>query len=611
MNNPRLARPLGAAAAPLLAAAALVAPPGANASLTVMRPSPADAAAFYGHGGYSADGLGQSGPGDTVQADVPAGSTVEQAYLYGTYSSPPDAEARRIDFDGRTVGLTQIFDDADTGYGLASARADVTTQVAGKVREGGAPVDFVVGSDPPGLEGVGLVVIYRNPGSPEVSIAILDGGAATAGDAATFDLAAPLDTTVPGFSAKMSLGIGYSYQDDTDGPHRCAGGQTSTVDVNDQRLTSCAGGQDDGYGDNGGLVTVGGVGDSLDDPADPDAADGGTDDELYDLTPFLHDGDTSVTVKTRNASGDDNVFLAVIEVTARASVSRPIAPVNVVAPSVAGTAHVGSTLEAGDGTWLGGGARTYQWQRCTTDGDLTSCEDIAAATASSYVVTTADIDTSLRVAVTLTNHFGSETIASAATARVTAAPVTARPRAPAPARAPERTPEPATTKPTTTTPAQRAPATTPAPPEALPVTMPTGVASAGLDVLDANTAAGPLLSLPLSCPPGGAGCIASGTLSLEVPATARARTAATGSTVLARFSRVRMAAGQRTVVKVRLRASTVASLQRRGIRRARAVLRVDNHAAGAASVRSTQTVVLRIPERPRPRVTRPAPRFTG
>ena len=57
----------------------------AGAALTLLKPSPTDVATFSGKGGYSADGLGQNGVGGTVQAEVPSGSTVVQAYLYGSY----------------------------------------------------------------------------------------------------------------------------------------------------------------------------------------------------------------------------------------------------------------------------------------------------------------------------------------------------------------------------------------------------------------------------------------------------------------------------------------------------------------------------------------------
>ena len=74
-----------AAAATLALAAALIFATAANASLTVNY-------VFTGHGGYSTDGLGQNGTGGTLEADVPAGSTVQKAFLYGTYFfvSDPD-----------------------------------------------------------------------------------------------------------------------------------------------------------------------------------------------------------------------------------------------------------------------------------------------------------------------------------------------------------------------------------------------------------------------------------------------------------------------------------------------------------------------------------------
>ena len=72
----------------LIAALTLTFTAVANASLTTSY-------TFNGHGGYSADGLGQNGPGGTLQAEVPAGSTVQKAFLYGTYYfvTDPDLDA--------------------------------------------------------------------------------------------------------------------------------------------------------------------------------------------------------------------------------------------------------------------------------------------------------------------------------------------------------------------------------------------------------------------------------------------------------------------------------------------------------------------------------------
>lgn len=302
----------------VLASTGLLAlPAAASATLQLLKPNPSIPATFVGKGGYSADGLGQFSAGGTVQAEVPAGSTVRQAYLYATYySSPnPSVTQRTIDFDGTSVVLEFLTNSEPGNSGLSTARAEVTSQVAAKVGGGGGITDFAINNDPPGLDGVGLVVIYSNPGSSDGTIAILDGGSRQAGDTTTFDLAGPLDMTVPNFSAQMSLGSGFSFQGGGTPQHACGGGQFSTVNVNTQLLTNCAGHFDDGAAGDGALITVGGVGDSTNNPTPPDAP--AEDDELYDLVPFLKQGDTQIVIDTANPSNDDNLFLAVIQFSAR------------------------------------------------------------------------------------------------------------------------------------------------------------------------------------------------------------------------------------------------------------------------------------------------------
>jgi hypothetical protein len=299
----------------------------ASATLQLLKPSPTDLATFFGNGGYSADGLGQDGTGGTVQAEVPAGSTVVQAHLYGTYyfsAGGPPVEDRTLDFDGTSVVLDTL-PNSEPGFccDLYTARADVTTQVATKVGSGGGVTDFAVNTDPALLDGVALVVIFSNPALPEVTIAVLDGGSKQAGDQVTFNFSAPIDPTAAGFSAIMSLGSGFSAQEGAASPHDCGSVQFSLVDVNGSPLTACAGNWDDGYLSNGGLITVGGVGDSTGNPADP-TTQTGTDDELYNLVPFMDTGDTQLVIDTENPSGDDNLFLAVIEVTAEAGVTTEV-----------------------------------------------------------------------------------------------------------------------------------------------------------------------------------------------------------------------------------------------------------------------------------------------
>ncbi len=134
------------------------------------------------------------------------------------------------------------------------------------------------------------------------------GAQQTTGDTFNIGLAEPLNQRVPNLILDLSLGISYGYQIGSDTS------QHSNIDVNDQRMTSCAGGQDDGYAANGGLITVGGIGDSNANPSDPYACPSGPrwDDELYSLLPFVKDGDTKIKIDTNNPSNDDSIYFAAL-----------------------------------------------------------------------------------------------------------------------------------------------------------------------------------------------------------------------------------------------------------------------------------------------------------
>ncbi len=119
-----------------------------------------------------------------------------------------------------------------------------------------------------------------------------------------------------------------------------------------------------------------------------------------------------VVVTTTNAFGSATVTTA-----ATGNVATDL-PRNVGAPGIAGTAKRTLTLTASAGIWTPAGATfTYQWQRDDGDGFA----DISGATAASYVLVAADVDTTIRVNVTATNVDGSTTVASAPTAAVAAA----------------------------------------------------------------------------------------------------------------------------------------------------------------------------------------------
>jgi hypothetical protein len=106
-------------------------------------------------------------------------------------------------------------------------------------------------------------------------------------------------------------------------------------------------------------------------------------------------------------------------------------PTNTAEPRITGTATVGSTLSASQGTWNGAPTSfAYQWVRCPRSGGQPSgadCAAIGGATTTQYVVSTADVDRRLRVRVTASNADGSRTVASNATP-IVRAPDAGRPQ---------------------------------------------------------------------------------------------------------------------------------------------------------------------------------------
>lgn len=287
---------------------------------------------FNGNGNWSIDGVGSNNtPVGLLNAIVPTGSTIEKAFLYST-TWINSSFLPIVNFDG-TVYTGSSWTDlglASTCCSLKAFRADVTSQVAAKVLGGSAsPFSFTVNEDPSLnslIDGEVLAIIYSNPAETYRTIAFLDGNTAASGDTTTVNFANPLTSAQlanPGFDARLSLGIGFSYQQN-------GSDQYSTVDVNGQRLTSSAGGSDDGTPENGGLVTVGGIGDNPDNPTNPNAVPSSNfsvapriDDELYTLNSFLHAGDTTIKIDTTNPSFDDNIFFLGLNITAEAGVNQP------------------------------------------------------------------------------------------------------------------------------------------------------------------------------------------------------------------------------------------------------------------------------------------------
>ncbi len=116
-------------------------------------------------------------------------------------------------------------------------------------------------------------------------------------------------------------------------------------------------------------------------------------------------------------SGVSGVTIAALTVPS-ATATIPI-PLNTAPPSIAyDNAVPGETLTALTGTWTTSGPPTfsYQWARCDAAG--ANGVDIVGATSPTYLLTEADLDSTLRVRVTATDVFGSAAVTTFATGLV-------------------------------------------------------------------------------------------------------------------------------------------------------------------------------------------------
>ena len=263
--------------------------------------------------GVSTDGFGTTGESGTISASAPVGATVIAAFLYTATFGNPTHTGVSATLNGNPVVFGAPIVNPDICCSNAMARADVTAIVAGVINGGpGGTYNFTVTEgDTNSQDGEALVVIYSAPGLPISTVGILDGFSATSGDTASITFVSGLDPTAPGFLAEMYLGIDFSCGDSN------CGTQSSQVTVNGTVITENAGNYDDAVpgppnnASNGALITVG----SFDDPYSAMLPAYADDHERYNLVPNINPGDTTITVKNFNPSTDDNIFLAVFNVT--------------------------------------------------------------------------------------------------------------------------------------------------------------------------------------------------------------------------------------------------------------------------------------------------------
>jgi hypothetical protein len=303
---------------------------------------------------WSADGLGTMSGTGNLRFEKPTGGTVKAAYMIAAQvrpaAEPTLGQPSNFKINNQAVTFTQAAMDSGSGYNFNNYFADVTSLVkttldGAAVGVGSIPADEGVSNESdPMVEGLELVVVWNDPSVDQSTVMIEFGTSNPAGD--TFSLDFPALTQPQTNDLEMSIGDSYSYQSPSDSPSST---QASTIKVNGSLMTDIAGGFDDCSTfvsdpeacQDGSLITVGGVGDSTADPVlpTPDPIGAQPDDELYSLSPFVHVGDTQISVETRNASNDDNIFSAVFylkHVLAHNSASPTTTTTAPVTPTTAG-----------------------------------------------------------------------------------------------------------------------------------------------------------------------------------------------------------------------------------------------------------------------------------
>ena len=306
-----------------LAAAMCALSGAASANLTL-------AGSWNGNVGLSVDGIGSNAsPTGDVQAVIPVGATILQAYLYSAGTPFPwyaDSPTTLAAYNAAGITLAgNAITNFDTLMGATSTRADIgqwytaradVTSVVQALAAGAVTDNFSwsvsEGSLSNRIDGEVLAIVYSHASLPMGSVALLNGGQNTGGETSIVNLGTPLtDPTAAGFAAQLGLGISFS----------CCG-QQSTVEINGSGLTTTAGNFNDGLASaDGSLITVGGLGD------DPGNNVGyASDDELYDLRPFLATGDMSFSIFTQNPTNDDNIFFASLYLTGDITDVRPAIP---------------------------------------------------------------------------------------------------------------------------------------------------------------------------------------------------------------------------------------------------------------------------------------------
>lgn len=280
---------------------------------------------------WSIDGLGTNDGTGNIQVSKPAGATVHKAYFMAAQvqesSKPTLGSPSAVLLNSQAVTFDLESLDGGWGSSFNNYFADVTSLVQTTLDAASTGTsDIAVDEGGLEIEGTALAVIWNDPAVDTASIVFEFGNSDPAGD--NFSLYFPALTTPQLEDLQMSVGVSFSYQmnDETyvsGSANPAEDTQKSDLTVNGSVLSDVTGGFDDCFVadqdtdptlhwncEDGGLFSIGGVGDSSTNPTLPTSGVLGDqpDDELYSVSPFVNVGSTQIEVQTRNATNDDNIF---------------------------------------------------------------------------------------------------------------------------------------------------------------------------------------------------------------------------------------------------------------------------------------------------------------
>ena len=239
-----------------------------------------------------------------IAVEKPSGATVRSAYLVLASGFNHTAVPTRVTLSGTTVTFTHKAQETrNPTFNFTNHLADVTSIVKPVVDVAASGLtqiavdyhlDFGSGSN---FSGAALTVIFDDPAAPNATVMYNFGTTSSAGECFTLNFPSVVKSNVG--TATLSVGIGWSAPDNFQVTEikASANGRTPVV------LADKAGSNDDGNN-----ITVGGVGDNS---ANPTLGNQSFDDEFYRVDQLLNDGDTYLSLCTKNTSNDDNLFQSI------------------------------------------------------------------------------------------------------------------------------------------------------------------------------------------------------------------------------------------------------------------------------------------------------------